>query len=226
MDDRARFQLGAGYPVITAVVASVPPGVRVCPRRERVVAESLMLAQDLAVLPPRIRGLDDRRSRERTNQVFAYTPGGGRPGLSRGQLADDISCSLRKLGGRLSGRLDPVCPQPRRRQRNPQVAEAIARAWRDVHNDALRRRRCRRDSSRIGGRIDQRDLPRLRVEPPAWLSVPESDPGYPYARTPEPHVGDPGPDIILVAAEPFRVGDLAALQLDGNAGTARQNDLN
>jgi hypothetical protein len=75
MNDRARFQLGAGYPVVTAVVASVPPGVRVCPRWERVVTESLMLAQELAVAPLRIRGLDDRRSRERTNEVLAH---GGR----------------------------------------------------------------------------------------------------------------------------------------------------
>jgi hypothetical protein len=43
---------------------------------------------------------------------------------------------------------------------------------------------------------------------------------------PQSHTSvNPGPDVILVAIEPFRVGDLAALQLDGDAGDAGQNDL-
>src|SRR5690348_15571940 len=92
MHDLARFQFGAGNPVIAASVASVPPGVRVCPRLERVIAEGLMLAQELAVLPPRIGGLGDRRSRGRTSHVLACTAGGGSPGLPRGELADDIGC--------------------------------------------------------------------------------------------------------------------------------------
>lgn len=42
---------------------------------------------------------------------------------------------------------------------------------------------------------------------------------------PEPHVGDPCPDVVLVASDPFRVGDLAALQFDGDADAAGHDDL-
>lgn len=65
----------------------------------------------------------------------------------------------------------------------------------------------RPDASLRDGRAD--------VTPPTRLHLRPNDPGYPYARTPEPRVGDPGPDVILVAIEPFRVGDLAALPLQG-----------
>ena len=94
-----------------------------------------------------------------------------------------------------------------------------------MHGTALRRMRRFRGVSRARLGVDQPECPRAQVETPSWLAIPEHDPGHACIRVIKPKIGDPGSDVVLVTGDPFRVAELAALQFDGQAVAAGQDDL-
>jgi len=55
--------------------------------------------------------------------------------------------------------------------------------------------------------------------------VSEHDPGHACIRVIKPQIGDPGSGVVLVTGDPFRVTELTALQFDGQAVAAGQDDL-
>ena len=68
------------------------------------------------------------------------------------------------------------------------------------------------------------DPARGQVEPSAWLAAVEYNAGYPRLRMPQPHISDSGLDVVIMAGEPFCVGDVAELHLECEAAAARNGD--
>jgi hypothetical protein len=77
--------------------------------------------------------------------------------------------------------------------------------------------------ARLG--VDQPECPRAQVETPSRLAIPEHDPGHSCIRMIKPQIGDPGPGVVLVTGDPFRVTEFTALQFNGEALAAGQDNL-
>jgi hypothetical protein len=72
--------------------------------------------------------------------------------------------------------------------------------------------------------VDQPDLASRYVKSPAGLTAVEYDARDPSAWMPKPHIGDPGLEVIVMAGEPFRICDVAELDLQRYTAAAGQGD--